>query len=665
MDSRFKVWLRWEEEMVCNDRGRRVVHYYVRDNRGGRDLAVVGREKSARHMVFAVQAKFLQSVIRLSETASPYAFNLAAAALPSDLKLRSRRQVVDWLSLLVSDSTPYGLSPVLDRYSDDEDASPASIPIFKILSSGQIRHHSEDCSWLGSSWDCRKRWKHYQSFCRNGIKISVHDFIYVLAEGNKRLVAYIEDLYEDVRANKMVSVRWFHKVDEVSIVLPPDTNDREIFFSLCLQHFSVECVDGLAAVLCFEDFDKFLKEPQHRSSSWNPFLCRRQICNDNVEPFDITQVQGYWSQDLLRSMYPSHLKLRLKIKSRPNGSDILLNCNRKSHLNVGRVDFEGVVNDIDKAKSLSVKNGFERRRNAIAPGLEIELLSQDSSIRGCWFRCVVLKRRRDKIKVRYQDVEDADGTGNLEEWVLTTRIASTDKLGIRICGRPIVRPSPPKENESLCSYELGEVVDARWHDGWWEGIVIGNVGEGKICVYFPGEQQTSTFSPGELRPSQDWVENKWNHIKARPDIAGLLLSRLDHEKCSDCINFLSSPSNAQMEAEPRQAKEDSSPPARTETHASQLIRSHLSEKMERNSPHLVSSFIHDGLRWSASRKRTLKGQIEKRFLSNKRLRFDLSHKSSSPFLIPKSLKLVDQENCKSGDPLFGAPMALCPNLVMT
>ena len=45
---------------------------------------------------------------------------------------------------------------------------------------------------------------------------------------------------------------------------------------------------------------------------------------------------------------------------------------------------------------------------------KIELLCQDSGIRGCWFRCTVLQVSRKQIKVQYNDVQDEEGSGNLE-----------------------------------------------------------------------------------------------------------------------------------------------------------------------------------------------------------------------------------------------------------
>ncbi|KAK8949698.1 hypothetical protein KSP39_PZI005227 [Platanthera zijinensis] len=799
MECEAKSWVRWEEEMVPNDRGRREVRYYVLDDCGGRDLAVIGSEKSARHMTYAVPEKFFQSLIRISATASPSSVADAADAVPSDRKLRSRRQVVDWLSLLVSDSMPYGLPPMVDRYSDDEDASTAYVPTSKF-------------SWLGSARDCRKRRKHYQSFHRNGITISVNDFVFVLMENNKRLVAYIEDLYEDMMSRNIVAARWFHKVDEVSIVLPPDTNDREIFFSLCLQDFSVECIDGLAAVLGSEDFEKFQKEALQKHSPWEPYLCRRLIDNDNVKPFDITRLQGYWSQNLLRSMYPSYLKLRLKRtadgnqnvsvsqgngKRKPLSSSGLLGEIRNSKFsNVGnRLERNRLVSD-SFMKGLVKKNAVPLHQDSIGPGANVELFSQDSGMRGCWFSCVVLKRRHDKIKVQYLDVQDADEIGNLEEWVSTSRTAAPDKLGIRVLGRPIVRPCPSKKDVSSNSHEVGEAVDAWWHDGWWEGIVISSDGEEKIRVYFPaitivivylgdrysvspfrwvkglildcvtarpwqsasrffrlrvaglfiedrvaarlkaclrsslavhpvtaarspvpraagdssacplgqdpepinrheqhslgianrilklavcgsglesfaervtvrsdvflGEQRVSIFSPSDLRSSQDWVENKWNRMKKRRDIASLLLSELDGEKCSeekssDCITF-QSPSSAPAEPEPIRGKEN------------RLPRLYLAKEWR---PQLAKDF-HDGLRWSSTRKRTHGRQLfGKEFTRSKRARFGVGQKcgrnNSGAFLMPKSLNPVDEENCKiGGEPLFGTPMAaLCSNLVMT
>lgn len=69
---------------------------------------------------------------------------------------------------------------------------------------------------------------------------------------------------------------------------------------------------------------------------------------------------------------------------------------------------------------------------------------------------------------------------------MASRVASPDKSSIRLSGRPVVRPDPPQNIKGPCSLDVGSVVDAWWHGGWWEGVVTCRELEGKLRVYFPG-----------------------------------------------------------------------------------------------------------------------------------------------------------------------------------
>ncbi|KAM0952712.1 putative BAH domain, Agenet-like domain, Agenet domain, plant type [Dioscorea sansibarensis] len=672
----------WEEIEVSTDKGRREVHFYLKRGDGLADLAVVGREKSVRHMAYHVTSQFLRTALAVYMSAP----SVSSGAARFSFKWRSKREVVDWLKTFISASHPYKSSSAVDRFLDDDDDDDdeiADIAPPKDLS----RHRSKDFSWLGSAWNCRKRRKHYRSFCRNGITVSVHDFVYIMAEDCKRLVAYVEDLYEDLRANRMVVVRWFHKVDEVAVVLPPDINDREIFFSLCLQDFSVECIDGLAAVLSTQHFVKFQNEARH--GNWEPYLCRRQIDNDDIKPFDVTQVQGYWSQELLRSMYTSSRKLKLKItyggsnldrendsvslsgtkrKQRSSNVDISAKVFHKSRTfgNGSRAEVQApdTISAAPVSKEELLKQKFQKM---LYPGCNVEVLSQDSGVRGCWFRCVVLKKHQDKVKVRYQDILDADETGNLEEWVLASRIAVADKLGIRLSGRQIVRPQRTDKGVIQCSFNAGAVVDAWWNDGWWEGIVICKESEQKIHVYFPDERRASTFRKDDLRHSQDWVCFQWENIKDRPDISSSVLPNLASD--GGIPPLVSSEQDGQPESDHAQAEEtQSAKKVKCEPRSSEepLVQ-------EQNVPNLVKDCMRNGLRWISSRKRRRGRDQDKGGLVCKRpsdgsccsIQDEAAvslHRGQ--FLLPKSMT-IDHDNCKGGgDLLFNAPMSVS-NLVMS
>ncbi|CAI9756086.1 unnamed protein product [Fraxinus pennsylvanica] len=69
---------------------------------------------------------------------------------------------------------------------------------------------------------------------------------------------------------------------------------------------------------------------------------------------------------------------------------------------------------------------------------------------------------------------------------------------------------------------MGSIVDAWWHDGWWEGIVVKKKLEDELHVYFPGEKREMIFSRDDLRHSQEWIENDWKDIKAKPKVLPLL-----------------------------------------------------------------------------------------------------------------------------------------------
>lgn len=82
-------FVEWKEEYVSQERGGRIVHYILKDSCGESILAVVGTERSLRHMVYVVAEEFLS----YSGTDNP---------VQAGFKWRSRREVVDWLTSMLA-----------------------------------------------------------------------------------------------------------------------------------------------------------------------------------------------------------------------------------------------------------------------------------------------------------------------------------------------------------------------------------------------------------------------------------------------------------------------------------------------------------------------------------------------------------------------------------
>ncbi|EOA33746.1 hypothetical protein CARUB_v10019941mg [Capsella rubella] len=508
----------WNELHVKNGKGKVEVHYYLERKDGIADLAVVGRVKSSKRMSFRYALKKNRSVLK---------------------KLNSKEDVANWLDSIVSGLMPH-VADVPATVMTEQDAGELNMGTFV-----EPINQTKKSSWKGSSWTCKKRRKHYPSFIRNGVRISVNDFVYVLAEQDKRLVAYLEDLYEDSKGKKMVVVRWFHKTEEVGFAMTDDISDREIFLSLYRQDLSIECIDDFATVLSPQHYEKFLKVPMHAQPV--AFFCQKLYGDDAIKPYDITQLEGYWRQKMFRYLNVSILKSGEGAQGPVNDLGLgapLVGCvgirsrKRRRTSPVGTLDVPTAIDMKGDCKSSPdsvlgasdasmCKATEDSSSHQIKKGSHVEVLSEDSGIRGCWFRALVLKKHKDKVKVQYQDIQDADDQSKkLEEWILTSRIVAGDNLrGLRIKGRKVVRPvqEPSKEND-VWAVGVGMPVDVWWCDGWWEGIVVQKVSEENFEVYLPGEKKLSAFHCRELRQSREWLEGEWVNLRSRSDLVSSVLS---------------------------------------------------------------------------------------------------------------------------------------------
>ncbi|KAH8500781.1 hypothetical protein H0E87_015856 [Populus deltoides] len=338
-------------------------------------------------------------------------------------------------------SLPHG--PSIQAGSlDNSDASRLDMETFKDNQSRKLGHYYSEFLWLGSPWTCRKRRKHYESFCRNGVKISVHDFVYVLAEESKRLVAYLEDLYEDSKGNKMVKYRMHRWIGH--------RPESSAFQEEILRYLTIPPSNYLA-------------------NSHHPFSGSRGEGNDN---------------DASR-MRPKKMLRRSKDNDGVcTGSKELLTAR---YINMQSFHTSRVDGKTGYA-FLSTAEVMQNPPQSLNVSSEVEVLSQDSGIRGCWFRVSIIKKHKDKVKVRYQDISDAANEAQkLEEWVLVSRVAAPDQLAIRISGRTVVRPTPQFNKGQMASVaDVGTAVDAWWNDAWWEGIVVHKETEDRIHVFFPG-----------------------------------------------------------------------------------------------------------------------------------------------------------------------------------
>ncbi|KAD4386098.1 hypothetical protein R6Q59_009606 [Mikania micrantha] len=508
MAANSQCYVEWKEHYVSKERGKRVVHYFLKDIGGESVLAVVGTERSVRHMFYVVAEEFLK-------------VNEAEYSVNAGYRWRSRREVVNWLTSMLSKQHQQG----------ENSKSPKSDHILGVGASFQnrlarnINIRAPDIVWSGAAWTCSKQLKHFPAFCRNGITIAVQSFVYVMAEEEKCHLAYLEDMYEDRKGQKKVKVRWFHHNQEVQAAITlKSTHPKEVFITPYAQVISAECVDGLALVLAREHYEKCVSTlPEDLLTRVH--LCLRQFKNNRVKPFKLNKLCGYFDQPVFSVLDAEFLE---DVENSPR-DNVKLGTKRPR-------SSRGLQTASCDLSSMDVKYEILRRKlipkyvknrilnvTFLKVNEKIELLCLDSGIRGCWFRCTIVQVAKKRLKVQYDDLKEEGGSGNLEEWIPAFRLATPDKLGIRCLGRPITRPAP-MGNETNVAFEVGSLVDGWWSDGWWEGVVtgIGASDAGDLQVYIPSEDLYLELPKKDIRVSRDWVGDHWVDLETKPNILSLI-----------------------------------------------------------------------------------------------------------------------------------------------
>ncbi|KAH7298471.1 hypothetical protein KP509_25G045100 [Ceratopteris richardii] len=384
-------------------------------------------------------------------------------------------------------------------------------------------------------------------------------------DGKHRLVAYIVDLYEDRTSHKKMRVQWLHKAGEIEGKIPPPKPRRnEVFMTRYTQVFKLECCDGVVDVLTPEHFEVCIPT---LATLEHTYFCGRRFESgyEGVKPFDISSVQGYWNQKIFLSrLIPPNLSDLARANANLYEDDQVGVTNlhegehkgslqvirsgpkaaRSSRRRPGRGDFltdEGdwvpqeevcplLHNSGDDVTSCLGKNSNSLLPTSIsgrsltchfdlaAVGNKIEILSADSGLRGCWFRCTVVAKKGDRVKVRYDDVEDVDSGKQLEEWMSLYMSAPVDECQVRFPGRPMMRPSPT-ENEMLsAAHRVGCAVDAFHIEGWWEGILVDRDASGQVQVIFPDEGILVWMDESKVRVSKEWMDGQWSTVQLHENI---------------------------------------------------------------------------------------------------------------------------------------------------
>ncbi|XP_059625538.1 DUF724 domain-containing protein 6-like isoform X2 [Cornus florida] len=167
--------------------------------------------------------------------------------------------------------------------------------------------------------------------------------------------------------------------------------------------------------------------------------------------------------------------------------------------------------------------GGEQKVSLFAKGSLVEVGSDEEGFKGAWYVATVLEppqrsaskkknqnRNNRVVHVEYQTLlAEEDGSEHLREQVNVEFV------------RPL---PPPPEDDVVHSFELNDIVDAFYRDGWWTGVITRLLHNSRFVVTFQNPPDEIEFGLSELRYHRDWVDGKWvrpQKLKTEGSIFGI------------------------------------------------------------------------------------------------------------------------------------------------
>ncbi|KAM0013456.1 putative Agenet-like domain-containing protein [Helianthus debilis subsp. tardiflorus] len=108
----------------------------------------------------------------------------------------------------------------------------------------------------------------------------------------------------------------------------------------------------------------------------------------------------------------------------------------------------------------------------LTKGSHVEINSDEDSINGTWYSATVLHppstTRNQLVYVEYYNLSETNSTTRLRDYANIS----------------YVRPSPVPDTNNPPNFQLNDVVDAFYRDGWWTGIITTVIDADNFVVTF-------------------------------------------------------------------------------------------------------------------------------------------------------------------------------------